>query len=47
MAQNNAQTFLEQLHSKFEKVKKTIFLTPKLVKITSLEGPKFDWKSKF
>ena len=37
-AQNDAQTTSEQLQTKFQKVKKTTFLTLKMVKMTLSEG---------
>ena len=37
-AENNAQTTSKQLQNKFQKVQKTWFLTPKMVKMTLSEG---------
>ena len=37
---NKAQTLPKQLHTKFEKVHKTIFLTPQMVKNDPSERPK-------
>ena len=37
-AQNDAQTTSEQLQTNFQKVKKTTFLAPKMVKMTLQEG---------
>ena len=39
-AKNNAQTTPEQLQTKFKKVKKTIFLAPKMTKIWMSIWPK-------
>ena len=37
-AKNNAQTTSEQLQTNFQKVQKTTFLAPKMVKMTLSEG---------
>ena len=37
-AENNAQTTSEQLQTNFQKVQKTTFLAPKMVKMTLSEG---------
>ena len=47
-AENNAQTLPKRLQNNFEKVKKSTFLTPKIVKMTPQIGQneqKFDPKS--
>ena len=41
---NNAQTLLKPLQNNFEKVKKSTFLTPKMVENDPLRGPNFDLK---
>ena len=43
-AENNAQTTSEQLQTNFQKVKKTTFLAPKMVKMTLSEGQNFETK---